>query len=50
MLAGQGDELVALGALRDLDALLVEPFLDLAVAPAIEELIAERMLGRFGGG
>jgi hypothetical protein len=49
VLAGKSDELVALAALWNLDAVLVEPLLDLAVTPAVEELLAERLLGRVGG-
>lgn len=48
MLAGKSDELVALAALWDLDAVAVGPSLDLAVTPALEERIAER-LGGTGG-
>jgi len=36
VLAGEGEELVALGALRNLDAVLVGPLLDLAVGPRVE--------------
>lgn len=49
VLAGKSDELVALGALRDLDAVLVGPLLDLRVGPGIEESIAEALLGSGGG-
>lgn len=44
VLACQSDKFVALAALRDLDALLVEPLLDLALAPAVEKLIGETAL------
>jgi hypothetical protein len=49
VLAGKSNELVALAALWNLDAVLVEPLLDLAVAPAVEKLLAERLLGGVGG-
>ena len=42
--ASESDKLVALAALWDLDAVLVEPFLDLAITPAVDELITKRML------
>lgn len=41
MFAGESNELVALATLWNLDAIAVGPLLDLAVAPALEELIAE---------
>lgn len=44
VLAGESDELVAFAALRNLDAILVGPLLDLAVAPAIEKLVAQGLL------
>ena len=50
MLASKGEELVALGALRNLDAVLVGPFLDLAVAPRVEEFVSQRLLGAGGRG
>lgn len=50
VLAGESDELVAVAALWDLDAVLVSPVLDLAVAPTVEELVAERLLGTGSGG
>lgn len=53
MLAGESDQLVALGALGDLDAVLVGPLLDLAVGPGVEECVREALLGvggRLGGG
>lgn len=49
MLAGEGNELITLGALGNLDAVLVGPLLDLAVRPRVEESIAERLLGCRGG-
>ena len=48
MLTGQSDELVALAALRNLDAVAVGPCLDLAVAPAVEECVTERLSGTSG--
>lgn len=45
MFAGESNELVALATLWNLDAIAVGPLLDLAVAPALEELIAERLSG-----
>jgi hypothetical protein len=52
VLAGERNELVALAALRHLYAVLVGPLLDLAVAPALEKCIAERLLSASscGGG
>jgi hypothetical protein len=44
VLAGESDELVALGALGNLDTVLVGPLLDLAVRPRVEEGIAEALL------
>lgn len=41
MFAGESNELVAFATLWNLDAIAVGPLLDLAVAPALEELIAE---------
>jgi len=41
---GQSDKFVTLAALWNLDVVLVEPLLDLAVTPAVEKLIAERLL------
>lgn len=49
MLAGEGDEFVALGALGNLDAVGVSPLLDLAVRPRVEEGITETLLGGGGG-
>lgn len=49
MLAGKSGELIALAALRDRDAILVEPLLDLVVAPGVEELVGERRGGGLGG-
>jgi hypothetical protein len=49
VLAGKGEKLVALGALGNLDAVLVGPLLDLAVRPRIEESITEALLGGGGG-
>lgn len=53
MLAGQGNHLVALATLWDLEAVLVGPLLDLAVAPALQQSVAQRSLSRssrLGGG
>ena len=50
VLAGESDELVALAALWDLNTVLVKPLLELAVTPALDELIAERLLGLACGG
>jgi hypothetical protein len=44
VLAGKSKELVALGALGHLDAVLVGPLLDLAVRPRVEESVAEALL------
>ena len=46
VLACEGNKLVTLASLWDLDAVLVEPFLDLAVTPAVQELIGKRLLSR----
>lgn len=48
MLAGEGNQLIALGPLRDLDAVLVEPFLNLAVRPGVEKGIGEGGLSSGG--
>lgn len=48
MLAGESGELVALATLGDGDAVLVQPLLDLAVRPAVEELVGEALLGSGG--
>ena len=48
VLARNRQQLVALAALRDLDPVLVRPLLDLAVAPGIEHLVAEALLGGRG--
>lgn len=48
VLAGEGEELVALGALGNLDAVAVGPLLDLAVRPRVEEGIAEALLSSGG--
>ena len=45
VLAGESDELVALGALGNLDTVLVSPLLDLAVRPGVEKGVAEALLG-----
>ena len=45
VLAGESDELVALGALGNLDTVLVGPLLDLAVRPGVEKSVAEALLG-----
>jgi len=49
VLAGESNELVALGALGNLDAVAVGPLLDLAVRPGVEESIAEALLSSGGG-
>ncbi len=43
VLAGKGLELVALATLWDVDTVLVEPRLEVSVAPAVDELITERL-------
>jgi hypothetical protein len=50
VLAGESKELVALGALGNLDTVAVSPLLDLAVGPGVEESVAEALLGGGGGG
>ena len=55
VLACKTDELVALAALGHLDTVPVAPLLDLAITPAVEELVAQGLLstgsrGRRGGG
>ena len=45
MLAGQSGELVALAALGNGDAVLVEPLLDLAIRPALKKLVGKALLG-----
>jgi len=50
VLAGEGEELVALGALGNLDVVAVGPLLDLAVRPRVKEGIAEARLSGGGGG
>lgn len=50
MLAGKSDELVALGALGNLDVVRVSPLLDLAVRPRIEKRVAQVCLSSGGGG
>ena len=49
MLAGESNKLVTLATLWHLNAVAVEPFLDLAVAPALEKLVAQRLLSSGGG-
>lgn len=44
MLTGKSGELVALATLGNGDAVLVEPLLDLAVRPAVEELVGKALL------
>lgn len=44
MLAGEGEELIALGALGNLDAVLVGPLLDLAVRPGVDQCVAKAFL------
>lgn len=46
VLAGESSELVTLATLGNRDAVLVEPLLDLAIAPAVKELVGKRRLGR----
>jgi hypothetical protein len=41
MLAGKSEELIALGALGNLDTVAVGPLLDLAVGPRVEERVTE---------
>lgn len=48
VLAGKSSELVALATLGNGDAVLVEPLLDLAVRPAVEELVGKALLGVLG--
>jgi hypothetical protein len=48
VLAGKGEELVTLGALGDLDSVLVSPLFDLAVRPRVKKSIAEARLGSGG--
>lgn len=45
VLAGKGEELIALGALGNRDAVLVSPLLDLAIGPGVEESVSEGLLG-----
>jgi hypothetical protein len=49
VLAGKSNELIALGALRNLDTVLVGPLLDLRVGPGVEKSIAQALLGGGGG-
>ena len=49
MLAGKSDQLVTLGALGNLDAVLVGPLLDLGVGPRLEKSIAQALLSGSGG-
>lgn len=49
MLACKSEELVALGALGNLDAVLVGPLLDLAVGPGVENSVTEALLSSSGG-
>lgn len=49
VLASKSDELVALATLWHLDAVAVGPLLDLAVAPAFEKLVAQRLSSGGGG-
>ena len=48
MLASESSKLVALTTLRNGNAVLVEPLLDLAVRPAVEKLVGKALLGRGG--
>lgn len=48
MLASESSKLVALAALRNGNAVLVKPLLDLAVRPAVEELVRKALLSRGG--
>lgn len=49
MLAGKGNKLVLLGALRDLDSVLVEPGLEVALAPGAQKCISQGLLGLNSG-
>lgn len=46
MLARQSNELITLAALGNLEAVLVGPLLDLAVAPALQQSVAQGSLSR----
>lgn len=48
MLAGKSNEFIALGALRNLDTVLVSPLLDLAVRPGVEKSVREALLSSSG--
>lgn len=48
MLAGESKELVALGALGDLDTVLVGPGLDVTIGPRVQKSIGESLLGTGG--
>lgn len=48
VLAGESKQLVALGSLRNLDAVLVSPLLDLAVRPGIKKCVTETLLSSSG--
>jgi hypothetical protein len=48
--AGKSDELVALGALGNLDVVLVGPLLDLAVGPRVEKRVTQALLSSGSGG
>lgn len=50
VLTGQRNEFVALGALGNLDVMLIEEFLQLGVGPGVEKLLAQRLFGSFGFG
>lgn len=49
VLAGKSDQLVTLGALGNLDAVLVGPLLDLRVRPRVQKGIAQTLLSSGGG-
>jgi hypothetical protein len=49
MLAGKSEELIALGALGNLDTVAVGPLLDLAVGPRVEKSVAKAGLSGGGG-
>jgi len=49
VLAGKSEELIALGALGNLDAVGVGPLLDLAVGPRVEKRVTQALLSGSGG-
>jgi len=48
VLTGKSDKFIALGTLRNRDAVVVAPLLDLAIGPGVEERVAESVGGRGG--